>query len=118
MFTILLIFDRGRSNMSLVSEIKCPNCGKWSTWTGKVDDTCAACGKHLEPQLFLRESERKLAAANNKEDYFVVKESDETITQLFKIFMNPLKWGSFYVALLFFILVAGVLMIFGLLAAV
>jgi hypothetical protein len=104
--------------MSLVSEIKCPECGHWSQSTGKADAKCSNCGAHLEPERFSHETTTAFANANKKDDYFVVKDSDETITQIFKLFMNPLRWGSYYVALLFFILIAGMLAIFGILAAI
>ena len=104
--------------MSLVNEIKCTKCGHWNQSTGKTDARCVNCGEYLEPERFSHASEIALANANVKDDYFVVKDSDETITQIFKLFMNPLRWGSYYIALLFFILVAGMLIVFGLLSVV
>jgi len=104
--------------MSQVSEIKCPNCGEWNKWTDKVDDKCKACGEYLEPGRFVRAEEiKKIKAANKKNEYFVMKDSDETIVQLYKLFLNSILWGSYYVVMLFFIFIAGMLLIVGLIAA-
>jgi predicted RNA-binding Zn-ribbon protein involved in translation (DUF1610 family) len=104
--------------MSQVSEIKCPHCGEWSQWTGKVDAKCVSCGQYIEPVRFVHDSEKKLAEdTNKKKDFYVLRDSDETITQLFKMFVNSFRFGSYYVMLLFVIFIAVLITIFGLLAA-
>lgn len=103
--------------MSQVSEIKCPHCGKWGLWNGKVDQKCANCHGYLDPERFLHESEKKVAAdVATKEDFYTLKDSDETIVQLYKMFVNSFRFGSYYTILLFFIVIAILLVIFGLLA--
>jgi hypothetical protein len=104
--------------MSQISEIKCPHCGKWNQWTGKVDAKCANCGEYIEPARFVHDSEKKLTEdTNKKKDFYVLRDSDETITQLFKMFVNSFRFGSYYVMLLFVIFIAVLITIFGLLAA-
>jgi hypothetical protein len=104
--------------MSQVNEIKCPHCGEWNHWSGKVDDKCTYCSKHLEPERYLHESEKKLAEdTNKKKDFYVLRDSDETVTQLYKMFVNSFRLGSYYVMLLFVIFIAVLITIFGLLAA-
>jgi hypothetical protein len=104
--------------MSQVSEIKCPHCHEWVQWSGKVDDKCTNCNGYLEPERYRYESEKKLTEdTNKKKDFYVLRDSDETITQLFKMFVNSFRMGSYYVMLLFVIFIAVLISIFGLLAA-
>lgn len=104
--------------MSQVSEIKCPNCGEWSKSTDKVDEKCMNCGEYLEPERLSHESEKRLlAGADKTQSYYLIKDSDETIVQLFKLFINSFMWGSYYTMLLFFIFITALLVAFGLLAA-
>jgi hypothetical protein len=104
--------------MSQVSEIKCPHCHEWVQGSGKVDDKCANCNGYLEPERFLHESEKRVTDdSNKKKDFYVLKESDETIVQLFKMFVNSFRFGSYYTILLFFIFITVLLVAFGLLAA-
>jgi hypothetical protein len=104
--------------MSQVSEIKCPHCGEWNQLSGNIDDKCTHCSKHLEPERFMHESEKRLTEdANKKKDFYVLRDSDETITQLYKMFVNSFRAGAYYVMLLFAIFIAVLITIFGLLAA-
>jgi hypothetical protein len=100
--------------MSQINEIKCPACGQWGQWTGKIDEKCEHCGGLLNPERFLYVEESRINEENQKKnDYFLVKDSDETIVQLFKIFLNPVRWGAFYGGAFVFILVAIMLVVFG-----
>jgi hypothetical protein len=104
--------------MSQVSEIKCPHCNEWVQWSGKVDDKCVNCSEYLEPERFAYESEKRFTEdANKKKDFYVLRDSDETVTQLYKMFVNSFRVGSYYVMLLFVIFIAFLITIFGLLAA-
>lgn len=98
--------------MSNQSEIKCPSCGQWNPWTNKVDDKCAGCGNLLEPQRYKQEEERRIQ--DGKMNYIVINESDENIVQLGKIFVNALRWGSYLGAVLFFLGITAMIVVFGL----
>ncbi len=102
--------------MSQLSIIKCPSCGQWSNRAGKDDDKCEKCGAYLEPERFLRSEEHRIEEDQRKDNYLVVKESDETIVQLGKLFINAMRWGSYFGAVLFFIAITVMLVIFGLIA--
>jgi predicted RNA-binding Zn-ribbon protein involved in translation (DUF1610 family) len=102
--------------MSQLSEIKCPHCGKWSPWTNKVDDKCSSCGQYLEPGRVAHHAQQQVAEAQRKNYYMEIKESDETIVQLYKILVNSVRWGAYYVVMLFFVLAAVMLFIVGLIA--
>ena len=99
--------------MSLVSEIKCPHCGHWHPSTGMADARCAACGDYLEPERLAHEKEMKIAESKKGNYYLEVKDSDETITQIFKIFVNSARWTAYYMVMLFFVIMAGILFIVG-----
>lgn len=103
--------------MSQTSEIKCPHCGKWSESTGNVDATCNACGHYIEPERHAHGEERKIAIAQQGNYYLVIKDSDETITEIFKMFINSIRWSAYYMVMLFFIIVGAMIFIFGILAA-
>lgn len=102
--------------MSQVSEIKCPGCGEWNTGTGKVDATCVKCNEYLEPELVTHEEEKKAAEAQKQNYYMVIKDTDETIVQIFKLFINSVRWGAYYVVMLFFIFITVLLVIVGVVA--
>jgi hypothetical protein len=102
--------------MSQVSEVKCPVCGQWNKSTGRVDETCKACGGYLEPERFAHNQEVKIAEAGNGNYYLTIKDTDETIVQIFKMFINSIRWSAYYVAMLFFIIMVIILAIFGLVA--
>jgi hypothetical protein len=102
--------------MSQVNEIKCPDCGAWNQSTGVVDAKCVSCGAFLEPERVAHAEEVKLAEARKGSYYLVINENDETITQIFKIFINSVRWGAYYLVMLFFLIVAGALLIWGIVA--
>jgi len=89
-----------------VYEIKCPHCGQWGTWNGRIDDKCVHCGKYLEEhRLSLAQQKVSVAAEKRKNDYFRVKSTDSTIVQTFKQLINWVRWGTIYgVSVIFFII--------------
>lgn len=102
--------------MSLVSEIKCPHCGAWSPSTGMVDAKCVKCGTHLEPERVAHYEEVKLAESQRPGYYLVISENDEQLTQIYKIFINAIRWSAYYSVMLFFLFVAAIIFIIGLIA--
>lgn len=101
--------------MSQTSEIKCPECGQWSQWASKIDETCVHCGANLEPERLQYATERMHYEANRKKsDFLVVKDSDETIVEIFKIFLSPIRYATYYGVALIFVAVAIMLVVFGL----
>src|SRR5260370_21825961 len=104
--------------MDKVSEIKCPSCGKWTLFTGKVGDKCVHCGELLEPGRFSREAEKKIAKGRIKkaDRYFVLKPTDGPIQRELKLFSNNMLWGFYYLEIAFFILITVIIAIAGLIA--
>ena len=102
--------------MSQVNEIKCPDCGAWNPSAGIVDAKCVKCGAYLEPERVAHEEDVKLAESRKQNYYLVINENDEQLTQIFKIFVNSVRWGAYYLVMLFFLLVAGALLIWGIVA--
>jgi methionyl-tRNA synthetase len=102
--------------MSQLSEIKCPHCEHWSVWTDKVDDKCTNCGEYLEPGRLAHREQMKVADAQRKNYYMEIKDTDETIVQLYKILINSVRWGAYYAVMLFFVFVAAILFVIGLIA--
>jgi hypothetical protein len=101
--------------MSQVSLIKCPHCVKWGQWTGKVDEKCQYCNEYLDPERLQYTTERVQYEENRKKsDFLVVKDSDETIVQIFKIFLTPIRTATYYGVGLIFLVVALMLVVFGL----
>lgn len=104
--------------MSQVSEIKCPNCGQWTLWKDQIDDRCLYCGEFLEPQRFSREVEKKIASEVKKEnDYFALKDTDGPVKRQLKLFLNSLRWGVYYLQILFFIFITMLLVLLSIIAA-
>jgi len=102
--------------MSQVSEVKCPECGQWNKSTGKVDEKCAGCNEYLEPERFAHAEAVKISEAGNGSYYLTIRDTDETIVQIFKMFINSVRWGAYYIAMLFFVFIVLLLAIFGLVA--
>jgi hypothetical protein len=99
-----------------VNEIKCPECGAWNQSTGMVDAKCTSCHEYLEPERVVHAEEMKIAEARRENYYLVVNDNDETLTQIFKIFVNSIRWSAYYMVMLFFIFVASIIFIIGLIA--
>jgi len=105
--------------MSQVNEIKCPVCGKWSNGTGKIDEKCPHCNSRLNPARFQYEEERRMNTERIQgNSYLVMKDSDDTIVQMGKEFVNWIRWGTFYGLSVIYIFIALVLLVFGLVAII
>lgn len=103
--------------MSGISEIKCPHCGQWTTWSGHVEETCGKCSQPLDPHRFSREAERKLTKPKKKKaDFFPVKKGDGPVVRELKGFVNAMGWIVFYSEVAFYIGVISVIAILGFLA--
>ena len=112
----MLIFEYKPSIMS-VNEIKCPECGAWNQSTGMVDAKCTSCHEYLEPERLAHAEDVKIAEARRSNYYLEVSENDETLTQIFKIWINSIRWTAYYTVMLFFIFVASIIFIIGIIAA-
>jgi hypothetical protein len=102
--------------MSLVSEIKCPGCGAWSPSTGEVDAKCVKCGAYLEPERVAHVEEVKLAESQRVSYYLTISDNDEQLTQIYKLFVNAVRWSAYYSVMLFFLFIAAIIFIIGLIA--
>ena len=103
--------------MSQVSEIKCPHCGKWTTWNGHVDDRCFHCNEFLEPNRFSREIEEKIGGQIRKEnDYFAVSPGDNLVKRIIKFLLNSVRWVAYYMPMIFFVVVTLIIVIIALFA--
>ena len=101
--------------MSQVDEIKCPACGKWCNWTGKVNEKCPNCGSLLDSEHFQYAEEKRIYAEKNQgSSYLVIKDTDDTIVQMAKQFVNWLKWTTFYGLSIVYVFLAILLVLFGL----
>jgi len=101
--------------MSQINEIKCPVCGKWSNWTGKIDERCPHCNAHLDPVRFQYEEQRKINTEQTlKDSYLIIKDTDDTIVQTSKEFINLLRWTTFYGMSIIYFVIAAMIIIFGL----
>jgi len=101
--------------MSQISEIKCPVCGQWSEWTGKVDEKCPHCHAYLDHGRFHYAEERRINTARNRENsYLVIKETDDPIMQMGKQFINWLRWATFFGISVIYFVIAIAVVLFGL----
>jgi hypothetical protein len=101
--------------MSQVSEIKCPVCGQWCEWTGKIDERCPNCDAHLNRERFLYEQERIINTERNKKSsYLVIKDTDDPVVQMGKQFINWLRWTTFYGISVIYFLIALMVVLYGL----
>ncbi len=104
--------------MSQVREIKCPNCGEWTLWTGHIDDRCLHCNGFLEPQRFSREVEKKIRKEVIKEnDYLFIKPGDSEFKRHLKCFLNSIRWIAFYIQIVFFLFISFVIVLISIIAA-
>ena len=104
--------------MSKSSEIKCPHCGQWTTWTGKIDDTCKDCTGILDPHRYSAAAERHLKKTENpkKAHFFAPGPNDGPVTRELKGFVNAMGWIVFYSEVAFYACVIGVIVIVGFVA--
>jgi phage FluMu protein Com len=101
--------------MSQISEIKCPSCGKWSSWTGKTDEKCPHCHEYLNPvRAQYLEENRVNTEKNRKNTFLIIKENDDPIIQMFKQFINWLGWTTFYGISVIYIVIALMVIVYGL----
>lgn len=101
--------------MSQINEIKCRNCGHWVTWNCRIDDKCPNCGAYLEPERYLHAEERKIAEEHKRTSgYLVIKDTDDNLTQIFKEFVNWLRWGTFYGISIIYVIIAIAVVLYGL----
>jgi endogenous inhibitor of DNA gyrase (YacG/DUF329 family) len=100
--------------MSQVKEIKCPVCAKWSNWTGKTDERCPHCGAQLDPAISQYAEEKRITKERIQEpSYLVIKDTDDTIVQMAKQFINWLKWTTFYGLSVIYLVIGVMIIIFG-----
>jgi hypothetical protein len=101
--------------MSQLNEIKCSHCGHWVVWNCKVDDKCSHCGHYLDEGRLIQFQQKQAAdEAKKNDDFFTVKDSDETLTQIYKTFLNIFRWGTFYGVPVIFIVVGAFVVVYGL----
>ena len=101
--------------MSLESEIKCPHCGKWSKWTGKVDARCPYCGEYLEPGRVQHAEDVKTNYDKaRKSGFLVIKSTDDPIVKILKEFVNWIRWTTFYGISVIYIIIAFLVIVYGL----
>lgn len=101
--------------MSQISEIKCHTCGEWSRWTGSISDRCPHCGEYFEPRRIQYAEERRITTENNKQNsYLVIHESDDPLVQIFKQFVNWLRWGTYYGISVIYIVIGILVVVYGL----
>ncbi len=101
--------------MSQVSEIKCPACGEWSKWTGKVDEKCPSCSESFNPaRERYTETNRLNAEIHRKNSYLIIKDTDDPIMHMLKQFINWLRWTTFYGISVIFFIIGIVVILFGL----
>jgi hypothetical protein len=101
--------------MSQISEIKCPSCEKWSKWNGKIDEKCPHCNAYLDPGRVIYAEQAKLHAEKiKKNSYLVINKNDDPIVQMFKQFVNWLRWATFFGISVIYVVIAVMVIIYGL----
>jgi len=104
--------------MSGISEIKCPQCGQWTRWSSRVDETCGNCSGHLDPHRFSREAEKNISKPKKarKAEFLPLKKTDGPVVRELKGFVNAMGWIVFYSEVAFYIGVVAVIAILGFVA--
>ena len=101
--------------MSQVSEVKCPVCGEWSKWTSKIDEKCPSCGAYLDHGRLQYAEEKKMKTENSKKgSYLIIKDTDDPVMQILKQFVNWLRWGTFYGISVIVVVIAVMVVVYGL----
>ena len=101
--------------MSQISEIKCPVCGKWSKWTTKVDEKCPHCHSYFDAGRLKYAEENRVKTENARANsYLIIKDTDDPIVQMFKQFLNWLRWATFYGISVIYFVIAIVVVLYGL----
>ena len=101
--------------MSQISEVKCPSCGTWSKWTGEAGETCPHCNARFNPGRYEYEQERKIITERNKHGLMVINKDDDPLVQMFKQFVNWLRWTTFYGISIIWFIIAFIVVLYGLL---
>jgi len=98
--------------MSQINEIKCPSCGKWCTWTNKIDERCPNCNSYLNPgRLQYVETNRINAEREKQSSYLVIKDTDDPLVQMGKQFVNWLRWATFFgISVIYFVIAIAVIL--------
>ncbi|MDP9076797.1 MAG: hypothetical protein M3O71_05185 [Bacteroidota bacterium] len=97
------------------SEIKCPVCEKWSIRTGKIDDRCPNCNEQFDAVRLQYAEENRINAEKIKKDsYLIIKEGDDPVVQMFKEFVNWLRWATFYGISVIYVAIAVMIIVYGL----
>jgi len=93
--------------MDQLSEIKCPVCAKWCSWTSKIDEKCPNCGAHLDPGRFRYAEEKRMVAERDKQNSeLYLKDTSDPIMLMIKQFIHWLRWTTFYgISVIVFIIV-------------
>jgi|SRR6185312_1550643 len=101
--------------MSQLSEIKCPICGKWCEWTGKMDEKCPNCGALLDAGRYQYAEEQRINAERDKKtsDQFM-KDTNDPILLMIKQFIHWLRWTTFYGISVIFFIIAAMIVLYGL----
>jgi phage FluMu protein Com len=111
------IFTRLK-NMSDVKEIKCPHCGEWTMWSGHIDDRCLYCNGFLETREYAIHIEKKIRKeVINEDDFLFINPNDGFFKRWLKQILNFVRWGGYYIAIVFFIVVTLLIVIISFLPA-
>lgn len=104
--------------MTQISEIKCPHCTQWTTWTGKIDEKCQYCHGILDPHRFSHEAEKHIKKPENpkKAHFFSPNPKDGSVKRELKSLLNSMGWIFFYSEIAFYACVIGVILILAFLA--
>ncbi|HVW98344.1 MAG TPA: hypothetical protein VHA56_20425 [Mucilaginibacter sp.] len=101
--------------MSQVKEIKCPHCGKWTLWEGRIDDRCLYCDGFLETRQFSYEVEQRARRqAMREDDYFFVRPGDGLLKRWGKRILNTLRWWTIFMQVAFFVIVTIIIVLISL----
>ena len=102
--------------MSQVREIKCPHCGQWTMWDGKIDDRCLHCDGFLETRQFSRDVERKIRDdARREKSILIIRPEDGLLKRLGKRLLNALRWWTIIMQILFFVVVTIIIVLISIL---
>ncbi len=68
-----------------MSEKRCPHCGKWTTWTQNLEDTCQHCHKSLGGRYLVEQKERIRKDQEKKREWiFEINQKDHPVVSFMK----------------------------------
>lgn len=68
-----------------MSQKKCSNCGKWSSWSNSVEDRCEHCNELLSPSEYERKQKIKQEKERQEKNWmFYIDPDDSGIVKFFK----------------------------------